>query len=111
MSAVTHPQSTIKQQLLRDQRRAKIVAVAAVTILAALLVALVLALEGDDAPTAAQQKPAAELPLQPQTGTRYDGGPEEGSRGTSSRSAPNPGRPDGGPEEGTRGPGRYTVVR
>jgi hypothetical protein len=41
-------------------------------------------------------------------GTRYDGGPEEGSRGMSSSSAPSGAaadiRFDGGPEEGSRGP-------
>jgi hypothetical protein len=43
-------------------------------------------------------------------GTRYDGGPEEGSRGALAPSAPAnavPGtRYDGGPEEGSRGSGR-----
>lgn len=42
--------------------------------------------------------------------TRYDGGPEEGTRGTLSRAAPShalPGtRYDGGPDEGSRGPRR-----
>jgi hypothetical protein len=41
-------------------------------------------------------------------GTRYDGGPEEGSRGATSTSTSSPqvtgSRYDGGPEEGTRGP-------
>jgi hypothetical protein len=49
------------------------------------------------------------VPAQP-PGTRYDGGPEEGSRGAlfrgaSSNAAPDT-RYDGGPEEGTRGSGR-----
>jgi hypothetical protein len=109
MSAVTHPQRTIKEQLHRDQRRAKMVALTGVTILAALLVALVLALNGSDTQTAAKQRPAAELrgPAVPQAGaypspsavparlhpgTRYDGGPEEGSHATSSSSAGNPRR-------------------
>jgi hypothetical protein len=40
--------------------------------------------------------------------TRYDGGPEEGSRGPlTSQVAPDT-RYDGGPEEGTRGPGFST---
>ena len=42
--------------------------------------------------------------------TRYDGGPEEGSRGMPSTSAPSGAatgiRFDGGPEEGSRGPTR-----
>jgi len=37
-----------------------------------------------------------------QPGTRYDGGPEEGSWRVIT---PSSGRPDGGPDEGTRGPG------
>jgi hypothetical protein len=46
--------------------------------------------------------------VQPQTapGTRYDGGPEEGSRGATSvqpQTAPGT-RYDGGPDEGSRGP-------
>jgi hypothetical protein len=48
--------------------------------------------------------------VQPQTapGTRFDGGPEEGTRGATSvqpQTAPGT-RFDGGPEEGTRGPER-----
>jgi hypothetical protein len=42
--------------------------------------------------------------LVPAPGTRYDGGPEEGTRGSTS-TAPPAERYDGGPEEGTRGPG------
>jgi hypothetical protein len=45
----------------------------------------------------------------PPPSTRYDGGPEEGSRGTLSPSAPSNAVPstryDGGPEEGSRGGG------
>lgn len=46
----------------------------------------------------------------PQPGVRYDGGPEEGTRGVPSadtEAQTSTGiRFDGGPEEGTRGPGR-----
>jgi hypothetical protein len=45
-------------------------------------------------------------PLAP--GTRYDGGPEEGSRGVLKTPAAPDSRYDGGPEEGTRGPGFRT---
>jgi hypothetical protein len=43
---------------------------------------------------------------QTQPGTRYDGGPEEGTRdlNVQSQAAPATTRFDGGPEEGTRGP-------
>jgi hypothetical protein len=49
-----------------------------------------------------------EHPLQSRSGgTRYDGGPEEGTRGIARSEAP-VARYDGGPEEGTRGPGFST---
>ena len=38
-------------------------------------------------------------------GRRYDGGPDEGTRGVVAVQSPNT-RTDGGPEEGSRGPGR-----
>jgi hypothetical protein len=41
-------------------------------------------------------------------GTRYDGGPEEGSRGPLTSPVAPDTRYDGGPEEGTRGPGFST---
>jgi hypothetical protein len=96
MSGATHSRIPIGQQLLRDQRRAKIIALAAVTIFTALLVTLILVLAGDDSPARgtdrsadqATQKPstpqvgpypsAANVPPNLQPGTRYDGGPEEG---------------------------------
>jgi hypothetical protein len=40
--------------------------------------------------------------------TRYDGGPEEGSRGMSTPVPAHDARYDGGPEEGTRAPGFST---
>ena len=47
--------------------------------------------------------PQQEHPLQSRIGnTRYDGGPEEGTRGIVPVDPPNT-RYDGGPEEGTRG--------
>ena len=47
--------------------------------------------------------PQREHPLQSRIGaTRYDGGPEEGTRGIVPVEPPNT-RYDGGPEEGTRG--------
>ena len=81
MSGVTH--SPTRQALLYHDRRARRIAIAAVTITAALLVALVLALGLDGSETARTHepaidaKPAAGAPL----GSRYDSGPDEGSRG------------------------------
>jgi hypothetical protein len=90
MSGLTHPQTPIKQMLLRDQRRAKIVALAAVTAFTALLVSLILVLEGGNSPTADTDGPAVQSTQQPsaQPGVRYDGGPEEGTAALTRRSAP-----------------------
>jgi hypothetical protein len=95
MSGVTHSQIPIKQRLRRDQRRAKIIALVAVSIFTALLVALMLVLAGDDSPTSGTEESAPQATHQPSApqvgpdpaadslspGTRYDGGPEEGTRG------------------------------
>lgn len=114
MSGITHPHSPTRQMLLRDQRRARIIALAAVTALAALLVTLVLVLGSGDSSTAGTDVRAVQVEQQPaaQPGVRYDGGPEEGTIGLAERSAPAkfdansikqpPGqRYDGGPEEGS----------
>ena len=122
MSGSAHPQSPVRQQILRDDRRAKMIAFACVGTLAALLVALLLALAGDDSATSGPDRAtgsALQQPANPEAGsyaspgTRYDGGPEEGTRGAGTLSQPvfpeaetnvSPGlRYDGGPEEGTRG--------
>jgi hypothetical protein len=57
MSGVTHSQIPIRERLLRDQRRAKIIALVAVTIFTALLVALILVLAGDS-PTSGGEESA-----------------------------------------------------
>jgi hypothetical protein len=111
MSGITHSQTPVRQMLARDQRRAKRVALATVSAIAALLVALALSLGGGDSPTPASSaqpavqapQPAIQAPQQP-PGVRYDGGPEEGTAAIAGSSAPGQ-RYDGGPDEGTRGPG------
>ena len=123
MSGAAHPQSPVRQQIVRDERRAKVIALACVGTVAALLVALVLAVPGDDsAPSgsdgaanpAVQQRAIPDAGTYASPGTRYDGGPEEGTRGAVQRQtvpeawtgqAPAP-RYDGGPEEGSRGAGQ-----
>ena len=104
MSGITHSQA----QAVRTPRATRLrtaAVVAAVVAAFALAAVLALALGDGDAPSSAAPAPAAQQSIS-QPGVRYDGGPEEGSRGFGDLSAPNPGRPDGGPEEGTRGPGR-----
>jgi hypothetical protein len=128
MTGATHTRSPMEQRLLRDRRRGRLIAVAAVTAVAALLVALALALDGGDSASTDTNPTAghANQPPVPQTrepGVRYDGGPEEGTADLSpslalvTESQAFPGlaglaraaqadrrRYDGGPEEGTRGP-------
>ena len=78
-----------------------LLAVALVAIVA-LAAAVVILANDDDAKVAATPK-AAEQSVP--TGTRFDGGPDEGTRGISTGAAPAPGtRFDGGPDEGSRGP-------
>jgi hypothetical protein len=77
-----------------------LLAVALVAIVA-LAAAVVIVANDDNAKVAATPK-AAEQSLP--AGTRFDGGPDEGTRGISTGAAPTPGtRFDGGPDEGTRG--------
>jgi len=69
-----------------------------------LTVAVVLLASGDERSTgavgAAQGAPAGVVLHSRPATVRYDGGPEEGTRGVSV-AAPAGGRPDGGPEEGS----------
>ena len=119
MSGISHTQSqAVRSPRSIRLRMAAVVAVVAAVVAAGarappgaparggapLALAAVLALAiGEDAPTREAAPPAAvESTLSTQPGTRYDGGPEEGSW----RAVPaNPGWADGGPDEGTRGPG------
>jgi type II secretory pathway pseudopilin PulG len=87
-----------------------LLAIAMVAVLA--LTAAVVMLSNDDVEvnTATKAAPALQQQQQVQTpaGTRFDGGPEEGTRGLASQaSPPATTRFDGGPEEGTRGPRSY----
>jgi len=73
------------------------------------LTAAVVILADDDQQVSSTTK-AAPVAQQPQTapGVRFDGGPEEGTRGLAPQpKAPVSTRFDGGPEEGTRGPVSY----
>ena len=88
-----------------------LLAIAMVAVVALTAAVVILANDEDKVEQATKGTPAV-LP-QPQTapGTRYDGGPDEGTRGVIARpqGVPLPGtRFDGGPEEGTRGPQPYT---
>jgi hypothetical protein len=61
--------------------------------------------DNDAAPVSAQPKAAEQQILPP--GTRFDGGPDEGTRGPQAYPVAPGTRFDGGPDEGTRGPQSY----
>jgi type II secretory pathway pseudopilin PulG len=85
-----------------------LLAIAMVAVLA--LTAAVVMLSNDDVEvnTATKAAPALQQQQVQAPGTRFDGGPEEGTRGLASQaSPPATTRFDGGPEEGTRGPRSY----
>ena len=98
MSGATQPTIPVTQRLAHVNRRARVIALIAVTAFCVAVIALSLALGSSSDDGTAQERPFVnQIP-----GERYDGGPEEGTRGASA-SAP-ASRYDGGPEEGTRGP-------
>jgi hypothetical protein len=79
-----------------------IIALAAIV---ALTAAVVIATNGDvQVNSATKAAPAVQQQSQTQAGTRYDGGPDEGTRGAVFSPPAAGSRYDGGPEEGTRGP-------
>ncbi|MDP8907956.1 MAG: hypothetical protein M3N47_02315 [Chloroflexota bacterium] len=112
MSQPTHPTARISSPF-GTRRTATLLGL--LGLVAATLVVLALTLGGSDANTAGSivsDQPASrtdERPVAP--GTRFDGGPEEGTRGPAA-AASSPGtRFDGGPEEGTRGPASASSSR
>jgi hypothetical protein len=83
-----------------------LLAVAMIAVIGLSVAVVIVANDGDEiASTSAQSAPAVAQPQALPNGTRYDGGPDEGTRGmTQQRSVPAPEtRYDGGPEEGSRG--------
>jgi hypothetical protein len=95
-----HPAVVLRSHY-RQVRALLAVAMIAVVALAATMVIL-----ATDADRAAGPGSAAQVSAPaPAGGMRYDGGPEEDTRGIV-RSSPATTRYDGGPEEGSRGAGR-----
>jgi hypothetical protein len=79
---------------------------AALVAIVALAAAVVILANDDDAKVSSQPQAAQQQSLP--DGTRFDGGPDEGTRGISTGAPTAPGtRFDGGPDEGTRGPQPY----
>ena len=116
-----HPAVVLRSQY-KNLRNLLVIAM----IVVAGLTAAVVILATDDAPSpvagvSASAAPAFQMPSHARlhgaapvpdlrfvplpNGERFDGGPDEGSRGVVITQSPDT-RADGGPEEGTRGPGR-----
>jgi hypothetical protein len=74
----------------------------------ALTAAVVILANDDDQVSPATKATQAQVQPQLPAGTRFDGGPDEGTRGLAAQpKAPATTRFDGGPEEGTRGARSY----
>jgi type II secretory pathway pseudopilin PulG len=85
-----------------------LLALAMVAVIALAATVVILANDDVEVNTATKAAPAVQQQVQTPAGTRFDGGPEEGTRGLAAQSsAPVTTRFDGGPEEGTRGPQSY----
>jgi hypothetical protein len=67
---------------------------------------VIVADDADDVATVAPKSTAQQQEALP-AGTRFDGGPDEGTRGLQVSPAAPGTRFDGGPDEGTRGPQSY----
>ena len=100
-----HP-SVVLRSHFKLVRTLLAIAMAAVLALAAVVV--ILANDNDNQIyTQAKATQAVEQPQTP-AGVRFDGGPEEGTRGLAAQpKSPSTTRFDGGPEEGTRGAVSY----
>jgi hypothetical protein len=83
-----------------------LLAAATIAVIALAATVVILAADGDQVNRPSSARPAAAPVPQavqgPAPGIRYDGGPDEGTRGIVRAHSPST-RFDGGPEEGTRG--------
>jgi hypothetical protein len=101
-----HP-SVVLRSHFKLVRTLLILAVAA--LLASSAAVVILATDEDQTNSAAVNKSAPAAQQQLPAGTRFDGGPEEGTRGLAAQpQLPAGTRFDGGPEEGTRGARSYS---
>ena len=79
-----------------------LLAVAMIAVLGLTVAVVMLATNDENSPAVQSAAPAAAAASAPVNGVRFDGGPEEGTRGIVGVQAPAT-RYDGGPEEGSRG--------
>jgi hypothetical protein len=85
-----------------------LLAIAIVALLALTATVVILAGDEDQITSATKATPHGQVQTQLPAGTRFDGGPDEGTRGLAAQpQAPVTTRFDGGPEEGTRGARSY----
>jgi hypothetical protein len=91
--------------VLRSHYKAIRALLAAALVAVVALAATTVILATDDIDTKVSVAPKSAQVLQP--GTRFDGGPDEGTRGIEADVLPPGTRFDGGPDEGTRGPQSY----
>jgi hypothetical protein len=91
--------------VLRSHYKAIRALLAAALVAVVALAATTVILATDDIDTKVSVAPKSAQVLQP--GTRFDGGPDEGTRGIQADVLPPGTRFDGGPDEGTRGPQSY----
>src|SRR5262245_50579775 len=89
--------------VLRSHYKAVRALLAAALVAVVALAATVVILANDDNDTTIAA-PKAAVQQQLPAGTRFDGGPDEGTRGIQAEPVAPGTRFDGGPEEGTRGP-------
>ena len=100
-----HP-SVVLRSHFNLVRTLLILAMAALVALTAAVV--ILANDEDQISTATKATPHGQVQPQLPAGTRFDGGPDEGTRGLSAqRQLPVGTRFDGGPDEGSRGATSY----
>jgi hypothetical protein len=90
-----------------------LLAIAMIAVVGVSVAVVILATNDERSTSASSAAPLSTAPravTSPPAGTRYDGGPEEGTRGVlssdASSSTASSTRYDGGPEEGSRGLGR-----
>jgi hypothetical protein len=82
--------------------------IAMLAVLALTATVVILANDEDQVTSATKATPHGQVQTQLPAGTRFDGGPDEGTRGLAAQpKAPVTTRFDGGPEEGTRGARSY----
>jgi hypothetical protein len=110
------PQEAVMGQVIPKQHPAVVLrshykavrallAAALVAIVALSATVVIVANDDNDATISAQPKVQKQETLPP--GTRFDGGPDEGTRGIQAPPVAPGTRFDGGPDEGTRGPQSY----